>query len=94
MTVKVKLKFFAGIKNQIGRENMDFDIKESAPTVDNLIKELILKLGPGAEAALLTSSEKSYKFLLFINKKMTPNPKTAELKEGDLIYFMPPLSGG
>ena len=92
--MKVKLKFFAGLKNQIGRENMEFELEESLPTIDSLIKKLVSKLGPKAKGALLTSEGQSYKFLVFVNQKIISNPKEAQLKEGDLVYFMPPVSGG
>lgn len=92
--IKVKLKFFAGIKNQIGKENMEFELEENLPTIDNLIKKLISSLGPKAKGALLTSESQSYKFLVFINQKIISNPKEEQLKDGDLVYFMPPVSGG
>lgn len=91
---KVEIKFFAGLKNDIGKEKVMLELNSSSSKVENIIDLLISKYGKKAEKALLTQDKKSYKFLVFINKQRMSNPKDAKIKDGDVIYFMPPLSGG
>ena len=90
--IKVKLKFFAGIKNQIGIGIKEIDLEESSTSIDDIVKKLISFLGPKSKKALPAEGESSYKFLVFVNSKKISNHKKTVLKNGDNIYLMPPVA--
>ncbi len=91
--IRVKVKFFAGIKNDIGLEDIELETEKDS-TIDDILKLLISKYKGRAENALLTRDKKSYKFLIFVNDKRVSNLKEFKLKDGNSIYFMPPVAGG
>lgn len=91
--IKVELNFFAGIRNDIGFEEIELETKEDS-TIEDIVKLLIRKYKKRAQRALLTKDKKSYKFIVFINRMMVSDPKEVRLRDGDNVYFVPPVSGG
>ena len=81
MTSKITLKYFASISDALGvRQEI---IETTCTTVEELFKEIKTK----------------YKFNLKLQQvKFAINNKfcapASHLKEGDIVYIMPPVSGG
>jgi MoaD family protein len=92
--IKVTIKFFAGIKNQVGVDTKEINLKDDTITLDVLIKKIISILGPKAKNAFFTKDDSSYKFIAFINGKIITDTKNTIINNGDNVYFMPPVSGG
>ena len=92
--IKVTIKFFAGIKNQIGVDIKEINIDGEVVTFDILINRIIYILGPKAKNAFFTKDGLSNKFLAFVNGKIITDTKNTIINNGDNIYFMPPVSGG
>jgi len=91
--IKVKVKFFAGIKKDIGLEEIELELEEDS-NIENVIELLILKFKSKARHALITVDEKSYKFIIFINNKKISNLEEVRIGDGDSIYFISPVAGG
>lgn len=81
--MKIKVKFFASYKEALGKDELYLDIDEGA-TVSVLIESLrkdYPKLGNLLET-------------LVISVNLEYAPYETELKDGDEVALLPPVSGG
>ncbi len=79
--MKVKLRLFAYLRETLGLEEEEIDIREGEKVSDlwNRFKHKI----PG---------NKNFRVLLAVNGEYVEEDR--ELKEGDEVAFIPPVSGG
>ena len=89
--MKVKIKFFSGIKFNIGLTEIEMELPEKI-TIKDLVDILILEYKEKAKKALLYKD--SYKFLLFVNMKKIKASGEYIIRDNDIIYFMSPITGG
>jgi len=85
--VKVKLRFFASLKEQLGREAEEIDVPAGVATVAALRTHLAKRGGEWqvafAEKRLVRAA---------VNQEMAP--AAAAIKAGDEVAFFPPVTGG
>jgi len=85
--VKVKLRFFASLKEQLGREAEEIDVPAGVATVAALRTHLVKRGGEWqvafAEKRLVRAA---------VNQEMAP--AAAAIKAGDEVAFFPPVTGG
>ena len=85
--MKVRVLFFAGLREQIGRSQEDLDLPAKVDTVDLLKAHLRARGGAFerafAEKALVRSA---------LNQEMVQ--AGARFKAGDEVAFFPPVTGG
>jgi len=85
--VKVKLLFFASLREQLGRSQEDVELPEEIDSVERLRSLLRARGGAFekvfAEKALVRSA---------INQEMVQ--PGAAIKAGDEVAFFPPVTGG
>ena len=85
--MKLRVRFFASLKEQLGREVEEIDLPAGVATVAALRGHLI-KRGGDWQAAL---AEKKL-VRAAVNQEMAP--PAATLKAGDEVAFFPPVTGG
>ena len=85
--MKVKILYFAGIREKLGKDAEEIDLPAGIATVSGLRAHLQDRGGVWAEALaggkLLRTA---------VNQDMTP--PTAAIKAGDEVAFFPPVTGG
>lgn len=79
--MKVKLKLFAYLRETIGLREEEIDVRDGAK-VSDLWDRFKHKI-PG---------DKNFSILFAVNGEYVKEDR--ELKEGDEVVFMPPVSGG
>ncbi len=82
-TVNIKLKFFAYAREMVGEKEMDMEL-EAGTTVGELFRLLTHKY-PGLR-------EMQDHVIIAVNRSTCP--LTRELRDGDLVAVLPPVSGG
>jgi molybdopterin synthase sulfur carrier subunit len=85
--MKVKLLFFAGLREQLGTAAEEIDLPAGVNTVAALRSHL-LKKGEKWQAAL----GEPRLVRMAVNQDMVP--PTARIKAGDEVAFFPPVTGG
>jgi len=85
--VKVKLRFFASLKEQLGREAEEIDVPADVSTVGGL-RAWLRERGGAYEGAF--SETRLVRSAL--NQDMVQS--TAQIKPGDEVAFFPPVTGG
>ena len=85
--MKVRLRFFASLKEQLGRDAEEIDVPAGVGTVAALRTHL-MKRGGEWQAAL---AEKKL-VRAAVNQEMAP--AAATIKAGDEVAFFPPVTGG
>lgn len=93
--MKVKVKFFALIRELVGVRELDIDIANGMRVID-LLKLLAEKLPSGFRDYVFNSDEVSDSIIILVNGKGLKelNGLATELNEGDEIAILPPVSGG
>ena len=87
MKVKLKVLYFASIREKVGRDAEDIDVPADIATIAGLRNHLRGRGGAWAEALA------NGKLLrMAINQDMVP--ATAAIKAGDEVAFFPPVTGG
>jgi molybdopterin synthase sulfur carrier subunit len=85
--MKVKVLFFAGLREQLGVSGEEIELPAGVSTVAGLRSHLKARGGPYEKAF----TEKSL-VRMAVNQDMVP--PTAPLKAGDEVAFFPPVTGG
>jgi molybdopterin synthase sulfur carrier subunit len=85
--LKVKVLFFAGLREQLGTGALDVDVPPGVATVGALRAHLRSR-GAGYESAL--GERKALR--MAVNQEMVP--ASAPLRAGDEVAFFPPVTGG
>ena len=85
--MKLRLRFFAGLKEQLGRDGEEIDVPAGVATVAALRSHL-MKRGGEWQAAF---AEKKL-VRAAVNQEMAPAAATIEA--GDEVAFFPPVTGG
>jgi len=85
--VKVKLLFFAGLREQLGSSGEEFEVPSSVTTVAGLRSHLSQR-GEKWQSALAEGKP----IRMAINQDMAQ--PGARLKAGDEVAFFPPVTGG
>ncbi|WLQ14115.1 molybdopterin converting factor subunit 1 [Hahella aquimaris] len=82
----IKVLFFAKLREQVGRSEMQLPALDSGSSVASLLDAVIAEL-PEAEAVLRQGN-----VLAAINQEMAP--LSATVADGDEVAFFPPVTGG
>ncbi|HKX37178.1 MAG TPA: molybdopterin converting factor subunit 1 [Burkholderiales bacterium] len=85
--MKVKVLFFAGLREQLGTSSEELELPAGVGTVAALRSHL-LQRGESWKAAL----GESRLVRTAVNQDMVP--ATARIKAGDEVAFFPPVTGG
>ncbi len=85
--MKVTVRFFAGLKEQLGRDAEEIDVPAGVATVAALRSHLV-KRGGEWQAAL--ADKKLVRAA--VNQEMAQ--PAATIKAGDEVAFFPPVTGG
>jgi sulfur-carrier protein len=85
--VKVKVRFFASIKEQLGRDSEEIELPSGVATVAALRAHLRARGGAWAEALA-----EPRRVTAAVNQDMVK--PTAALRAGDEVAFFPPVTGG
>jgi molybdopterin synthase sulfur carrier subunit len=85
--MKVKVLFFAGLREELGTAGEDVELPAGVSTVAALRAHLKSRGGPYEKAF----AEKTL-VRMAVNQDMVP--PTARIKAGDEIAFFPPVTGG
>lgn len=82
----LKVRFFAAIRERIGRSVMELSWDESSAAITGLVRRLESEI-PGAADALLEP-----RTLVAVNREIVTRQHT--LRDGDEVAFYPPVTGG
>jgi molybdopterin synthase sulfur carrier subunit len=85
--MKVKILYFAGLREQLGSSGEEFDVGVANATVATL-RSLLMARGGAWQAALAQGRA----LRVAVNQEMA-QPTTA-VKPGDEVAFFPPVTGG
>jgi sulfur-carrier protein len=85
--VKVKVRFFAAVKEQLGRDAEELELPADVSTVGALRAHLRSRGGAWAEALA-----ESRRITAAVNQDMVK--PGAAIKAGDEVAFFPPVTGG
>jgi molybdopterin synthase sulfur carrier subunit len=85
--VTIKMRFFAGLREQLGTAAEDLELPPDVSTVAGLRAHLRARGGAYEKAF----AEKSL-VRIAVNQDMAP--PTARIKPGDEVAFFPPVTGG
>lgn len=85
--MKVKLLFFAGLREQLGTSGEDLELPDTVNTLAALRAHLRTR-GPAWQAALAEGRV----LRTAVNQSLAS--KEARIAEGDEIAFFPPVTGG
>ncbi|MFO6419662.1 molybdopterin converting factor subunit 1 [Hylemonella sp. W303a] len=88
--MKIKIKYFASIREALGTDQEDVDTH--ATTVGGLRDELIARGGAHAPALARTRDGKSRAVRAALDQRMCA--EDAALREGCEVAFFPPVTGG
>lgn len=83
----LRIKFFAAIREKIGRSALDIDAVPHVTNVASLVEHLDEAVMPGCAAVLLADNT-----LIAVNRSVVS--LTASVADGDEIAFYPPVTGG
>ena len=87
MRLKVKILYFASIREKVGRDAEEVDVPAGIATVAGLRGHLQKRGGAWADAL-----GDSKLLRMAVNQDMAKN--TAAIKAGDEVAFFPPVTGG
>jgi molybdopterin synthase sulfur carrier subunit len=85
--LKLKILFFAGLREQLGSSGEEIEVPADISTVAGLRSHLRSRGGPYEKAF----ADKSL-VRIAVNQDMVP--ATARIKAGDEVAFFPPVTGG
>jgi len=85
--VKLTLRFFASLKEQLGRDAEEVDVPAGVATVAALRTHLMTR---GGEWQAAFAEKKLVRAA--VNQEMAP--AAAAIKAGDEVAFFPPVTGG
>ena len=85
--MKLKILFFAGLREQLGASSEEIEVPADITTVAGLRSHLSLR-GGAYEKALADRNL----VRIAVNQDMVP--ATARIKAGDEVAFFPPVTGG
>jgi sulfur-carrier protein len=85
--MKVKLLYFAGLREQLGRPGEDLELSAPVSTVAGL-RALLMARGGAWQSALAQGKA----LRVAVNQEMAQ--PTTSIKPGDEIAFFPPVTGG
>jgi sulfur-carrier protein len=85
--VKVKLLFFAGLREQLGTSGEEIELPASVSTVGGVRAHLTARGGAYEKAF-----EEKNLVRMAVNHDMVP--PSARIKAGDEVAFFPPVTGG
>jgi sulfur-carrier protein len=85
--VKVKVLFFAGLREQLGTSGEEIELPAGVSTVGGLRSHLRSRGGPFEKAFSDKTPVRSA-----VNQSMVA--PTAHIKAGDEVAFFPPVTGG
>jgi len=94
--VNVKVKFFASLREKLGTKEVDIRLSDGC-TVRTLLKHLTEKFGrPFKEYVFNEKGEIKEYILILVNGLSVHQLKglDTELKSGDSVAILPPVSGG
>lgn len=83
--MKIKLKFFANLRDMAGTDEIDMVLEDDVVVAD--LMRLIMKKLPALKNVLETR-----KIFISVNQEMAH--KELALKDGDEVGLLPPFSGG
>jgi molybdopterin synthase sulfur carrier subunit len=86
--MRLKILFFAGLREVFGFQSKDIEVDKSIDTIDKLV-ESMSKLDDGAWLELL-KNKATYK--VAVNHELCNWDKRVE--DGDELAFFPPITGG
>jgi molybdopterin synthase sulfur carrier subunit len=85
--MKVRLLYFAGLREQLGKPGEDLELADSVSTVAGL-RTLLMARGGAWQAALAQGKA----LRVAVNQEMAQ--ATTPVKPGDEVAFFPPVTGG
>jgi molybdopterin synthase sulfur carrier subunit len=85
--MKVKVLYFAGLREQLGKPGEDLELADSVSTVAGL-RTLLMARGGAWRSALAQGKA----LRVAVNQEMAQ--ATTPVKPGDEIAFFPPVTGG
>ena len=85
--MKLRLRFFASLKEQLGRDAEEIDVPAGVATVAALRTHLMQR---GGEWQAAFAEKKLVRAA--VNQEMAP--AAATIKAGDEVAFFPPVTGG
>lgn len=83
----MKLLLFASARENVGQKMVNIDLTRDKELSGNEIMNKILKIYPSL-------SEISKESCLAVNEKYLMKDDKVVLREGDILAFIPPVSGG
>jgi len=96
MTVKVKVRAFAILKELVGKREVELEFEEPI-TVADLISFLVKRYGSGFKNYIYSEDGEVTSFLQFLvngRSITTLEGFETKLKNGDIIAIIPPVGGG
>lgn len=78
--MKVTVKYFASIKQAIGRNEDSLELADASTTVQDVWQQV--STGQGLDDSIMTAVNMEYV------------DKDTQLKDGDEVAFFPPVTGG
>ncbi|MHC1601411.1 MAG: ubiquitin-like small modifier protein 1 [Candidatus Nezhaarchaeales archaeon] len=93
--MKIKVKFFALIREIAGAKELEIEVKESMRVID-LLEELANMLSEKFRDYVFEGNEVSKSLIILVNGKGISEMKglETELRDGDEVALLPPVSGG
>ena len=92
--IKVKVSSFFTLKEILGGNNQEVELKTENATVKSLLKELSDRHGEKFRKHLFDSNTGEVKFYRIVHNGRQCTDIEAPLKDGDRIDFYPALAGG
>lgn len=93
--MKVKVKFFALVRELAGTKELEIEGREGM-RINDLLKELANILPEKFRDYIFEGNEVSRSLIILVNGKgiSEMNGLETELKDGDEVALLPPVSGG
>lgn len=85
--MKIKVLFFAGLREQVGSRGEDLDVPPEVTTVAG-VRALLLARGGAWQSALAQGKA----VRIAVNQEMAA--ATTPVRQGDEVAFFPPVTGG
>ncbi len=82
----LRVRFFARIREQLGRRELELPFASDCASVEGLVARLAQEL-PGCAGVLLDAST-----IVAVNREVLAQPRL--LRDGDEVAFYPPVTGG
>ena len=94
--MKIAIRLFGALKEKIGSRQIDLELDPAKATVSDLPAILGARYGEQVSKLLFGKEEPFDSLRVLINGQdhMVLKGLGTELKEGDIITLLPPLSGG